>query len=751
MCERISLPLMDMPRNKMFEVPIRKRQGFEKWVRPLQLRQMTVTALHKLHEESVARYPFMSFIAGGQAWNYLSRTHKAFKLPEPIQRAAVSFSNMGVTFISGCSKTQEFKSFVLWIYEKVILSITQQLKASFLCKEDNSFCFQLYLNDKLFDDQKINIYDPVKCKVDFDAYEFVIYLTHNRYRINQTLFKFDFWNVYSPLPSTWFRDKTKEFVTSNYMLNEFGLALFNTILGEFRAEEKGFAVDLLRRELLKDYLIERGDLGTPPTDIDIRHDYGFYNYYMMIQKKYISLFQDTEAFSSHMVDHLYSLALKTIPEIKECFDAIEEEYVLLLRAHINAFVVYLSKVAKQYNIHNTIGISGGDAYRRWTDTVTKTADIDTKLLVPFEQPNLNDRVEQELVLLSLYMKNILFSPQNEHKPKVFEIMNKYTMTFNIPKTEFRLRRLEMLTSHVTLLSVDLRCSYTFKDKRYMYSISILDVPILDTPPYTKKYGYDPTKEFVRFPCHWTYSGNEELINEDFSHNKWPPFETAKLYLMSPLALKHDIEKVIYAQIEIYASGREIAGKRDKDKLRYNAICEACEYYTRHESNQMTQRTRVHGDVLSHLNEANVNTYAFFCAINYAVSEAAHLQHMNVKDLLENAITAYGVFNIMKNGPKTNMPYSLKAIQLNIQTLIDEQIDSALKRKNATVYCEKTQIFIDRLIDRSFIGQKYLGNMKQCMKTIEPEDFDFSQFLTEEESREHTRERPSVIDTLPILL
>jgi hypothetical protein len=123
----------------------------------------------------------------------------------------------------------------------------------------------------------------------------------------------------------------------------------------------------------------------------------------------------------------------------------------------------------------------------------------------------------------------------------------------------------------------------------------------------------------------------------------------------------------------------------------------------------------------------------------------------VKDLLENAITAYGVFNIMKNGPKTNMPYSLKAIQLNIQTLIDEQIDSALKRKNATVYCEKTQIFIDRLIDRSFIGQKYLGNMKQCMKTIEPEDFDFSQFLTEEESREHTRERPSVIDTLPILL
>ena len=155
---------------------------------------MTVSALHKLHKESVAHYPFMSFIAGGQAWNYLSRTHKAFKLPEPIQRAAVSFSNMDVTFISGCSKTQEFKSFVLWIYEKVILSITQQLKASFLCKEDNSFCFQLYLNDKLFDDQKINIYDPVKCKVDFDAYEFVIYLTH----------------------ISWFRDKTKEFVTSNY-------------------------------------------------------------------------------------------------------------------------------------------------------------------------------------------------------------------------------------------------------------------------------------------------------------------------------------------------------------------------------------------------------------------------------------------------------------------------------------------------------------------------------------------------------
>ena len=79
---------------------------------------------------------------------------------------------------------------------------------------------------------------------------------------------------------------------------------------------------------------------------------------------------------------------------------IEEKYVLKLRPQLNAFIVYLSKVLKQ----NYIGISGGDAYRRWTDTINKTADIDTKLYIPFEQPNLIDRIEQELIILSFYLK-----------------------------------------------------------------------------------------------------------------------------------------------------------------------------------------------------------------------------------------------------------------------------------------------------------------------------------------------------------
>ena len=727
MCERKSLPLMDMPRNEMFEGPIRKRYGFEKWVKSLHLRRTAISSLTKLNTTN-SIHKFMSFIAGGQAWNYFYKTHKDIHLTEDIQKAALSYSNIDITIISECNKTQEFKSFVLWVYEIMIGLIIEHLRTTFLCKEDknSNFCFQLYLNDKLFDIEKVNIYDPVKCKVDFDAYEFVIYLTYNKYRINQTLFKFDFWNISEHLPPEWFNEKKQEFVTDNYMLNVFGLALFNTILGEARAEEKGFAVDILRRDILKEYFIKRGDINRPPEDIALKTDYESYNYFMMIKQKYKSLFQDTKAYNAQMEDFIYSLALKTIPEFKTIFDSIEEKYVLKLRPQLNAFIVYLSKVLKQYHIRNYIGISGGDAYRRWTDTINKTADIDTKLYIPFEQPNLIDRIEQELIVLSFYLKKIWNT-----KNKEFKILDKYQIDFQLSKSDFRVRHIEIPGVDLKLFSIDIRCPYFFKDKRYSYSVAVLDIPIVEISQYTKKYGYDPTVEFVKFTCNWKYSDEKDKIDEDFRKNKWPPFEQAKLYVMSPLVLKHDIEKVIYAQIEIYASGREIAGKREKDKIRYNSICESCEYYMQHEKSTLENRTQVNDETLANLNEADVNTYAFFCAINYAVVYPLCLKNFNVRTFLENIIMSYGVFNILKIGLKTSLPYTINNIHKNIDTLIDSQEDSALKRKNATIYCQKTQEFIDRLVERSFIGKKYFENIKKCSKNIEPEDFDFSRFLTED--------------------
>ena len=35
------------------------------------------------------------------------------------------------------------------------------------------------------------------------------------------------------------------------------------------------------------------------------------------------------------------------------------------------------------------------------------------------------------------------------------------------------------------------------------------------------------------------------------------------------------------------------------------------------------------------------------------------------------------------------------------------------------------------MERSFIGKKYFENIKKCSKNVEPEDFDFSRFLTED--------------------
>ena len=112
---------------------------------------------------------------------------------------------------------------------------------------------------------------------------------------------------------------------------------------------------------------------------------------------------------------------------------------------------------KEYNPENFVGLSGGDTYRRWSDVVKKTADIDTKLYLPKKDKKVIDRLEQEFCMFCCHLKNNVFQPNAVQQYDV-HINNVPYIKFMIQNTSFRLRSFSKSIFPVNLYSIDARCT-----------------------------------------------------------------------------------------------------------------------------------------------------------------------------------------------------------------------------------------------------------------------------------------------------
>ena len=454
MCDKMVLKDMSVPAGVIFEEGIKSREAYKTFIDKYNLEKLINDAyvnyknnlVQDMHNTTV------TFIGGSQAWRYL-KNEPNFPVLDELEAASFNGTEFDIVFIWSTMYEDQYKEETVFIYEMFINHLISGLKkTSTLCQESDEFCLQLNLNGKKFNSIE-DINDTILGSHDIEAYVFTLLITHKEQVLEKIFFKIEIMNIYST-PTDLFQIQQKKLVHPNYYLNKYGLALFSYIFPKNYGRES-YNIDLVRVNVLKQLFKNQSLLDSHPKEFNFKADFSYYNYYMMIQNLYESFFKSTEIYKKHTSDQIQSTALKSVEVFKNGFDSLEERYVDILRPHLNAFIVYLSEVMKEYNPENFVGLSGGDTHRRWSDVVKKTADIDTKLYLPKKDKKVIDRLEQEFCMFCCHLKNNVFQPNAVQQYDV-HINNVPYLKFMIQNTSFRLRSFSKSIFPVNLYSINAR-------------------------------------------------------------------------------------------------------------------------------------------------------------------------------------------------------------------------------------------------------------------------------------------------------
>ena len=668
MCDKKEIKEMTMPMSVVFAEDILARTNYKNFIDKYNLEKIINNAYVNLKNNLGREMSeiLMTFIGGSQAWRYLKNENNFPELDE-LEASSFDGTEFDIFFIYSTSYEDQYQEITVFIYENFIEHIITELKnTSTLCQESDEFCLQLNINGEKFN-SVADIKETILGSNDIEAYIFTLVIMHKGEVLDKIFLRVEIMNIYST-PTDLFQIHQQKLVHPNYYLNKYGLAFFSHVFPR-NNRTASFNVNLIRIGVLKRLFKNQSLLEDQPREFNIKADFSYYNYYIIIQKIYESFFKKTEIYRESTYDSIQSTAFKSVDVFKNAFDSLEERYVDILRPHINAFVVYLSDVLKEFNPENFLGLSGGDTYRRWSDIVKKTADIDTKLYLPFRQRKLIARLQQELILFSCHLKYNIFT---EEFVKQFDVNidNKVRIQYMIQKTNFRLRCYTKTIFPVNLYSIDARCMYKINNKRYSYDYSCLDVPI-DTFKHIKKaFGFHTVPEYIPFPVNWIHKGDKSRMDIDIKNNGWVHYDKGRLFIPSPLLLKIDIEKIYSTRESIV--NRELGKKIPKDGIRYNAVLESCQFYEKSDADENYKKTVIDQKLMDALNVADLNTYLFMCSINKTKTTSFYLETIDKHAFILKVMKLFGMFKLdemMSKNFKYKLPFSFNTIEQKYKDLL----------------------------------------------------------------------------------
>ena len=720
MCDKMVLKDMSVPAGVIFEEGIKSREAYKTFIDKYNLEKLINDAyvnyknnlIQDIHNTTV------TFIGGSQAWRYL-KNEPNFPVLDELEAASFNGTEFDIVFIWSTMYEDQYKEETVFIYEMFINHLISGLKkTSTLCQESDEFCLQLNLNGKKFNSIE-DINDTILGSHDIEAYVFTLLITHKEQVLEKIFFKIEIMNIYST-PTDLFQIQQKKLVHPNYYLNKYGLALFSYIFPKNYGRES-YNNDLVRVNVLKKLFKNQSLLDSHPKEFNFKADFSYYNYYMMIQNLYESFFKSTEIYKKHTSDQIQSTALKSVEVFKNGFDSLEERYVDILRPHLNAFIVYLSEVMKEYNPENFVGLSGGDTYRRWSDVVKKTADIDTKLYLPKKDKKVIDRLEQEFCMFCCHLKNNVFQPNAVQQYDV-HINNVPYLKFMIQNTSFRLRSFSKSIFPVNLYSIDARCMYHINNKKYNYDYACLDLPV-DTFKHIKSnFGFHTITEYIPFPLQWVYVGDKNLMEADIKNNDWVHYDKCRIFVPSPKLLKIDVE-IMYNDRR-QTINRELGNKRPKDSVRYDAITEACDFFKQSREDEDYKKTRIEQNVLDMLNICDLNTYLLLWSMNKTKTSSYYIDSFDKHTFVFKAIKMYGMFKLEKLISRTfkyKIPFSFQTVEQMYKTFVESKLDPAKKQKRISKYCRAVKKFAKRLLEESKYDEQFMSQFINCKQLLKLHD------------------------------
>lgn len=265
---------------------------------------------------------------------------------------------------------------------------------------------------------------------------------------------------------------------------------------------KGVNIDRIRYNLLTEILSQVNQV-IPGDFIDL----------------YIRLFKSNTGFDKKILSNIILHSLKT--QGIDIEEIIQLKVTETLRGYVNTFISLLNMELIQ-NGYGNLFIVGGDAMRRYTDKITKTADIDTKVFIP-ESSNktrsggkrFNEILDFILVRLckfSISLKNKL----GELFASLEQINQDVIIDYS--KTKIRPRLIEANENFmVNLFSLDVRCYYSYRGNYNNVTYAVLDMAIIrETQEPVNTIPPVASREFLLHDLNNTYNTQSLALGRYFS-------------------------------------------------------------------------------------------------------------------------------------------------------------------------------------------------------------------------------------------
>jgi hypothetical protein len=281
-------------------------------------------------------------------------------------------------------------------------------------------------------------------------------------------------------------------------LTNLGLLTFSYLTTTNRNDEMGLNVDKYRQDafIKTEFKENREQIA---------------KFFYTLLEVYKVLFIDRKEFNIFFVEKIESLISNNkVNAYSEFIDFVERWVVSKFRPCINSFIKEFNSELTPYGIK--LFVAGGDAMRRYDDSITVTKDIDTKLYITGAEitaglskedfkKNVVELIVKHIVKLRNYMQENLASILSEHsmlKKHITYAENDYKFEFtlltNDDKNNDQVRTREILKNEnfpVDLYSIDYRAKLTVTsikkdDKKPIsvtknFDISLLDVVLQDNP------------------------------------------------------------------------------------------------------------------------------------------------------------------------------------------------------------------------------------------------------------------------------
>jgi hypothetical protein len=289
------------------------------------------------------------------------------------------------------------------------------------------------------------------------------------------------------IPSLLGRQHNKKLALNK--LNEAGVIAFSYLYPTNKSTQYGFDIDKEFRDIfLKKRYIEQNLLKA--------------EFYKELLKQYKAIYPEkTKAYNLFLVENIETMINSySAPYYDGFVDFINKWVISMFRPAINAFIKQINEELQVYGVK--LFIAGGDAMRRYSNDISFSKDIDTKLYIAniYNGKSLPEKKQIKQDIIDIITRNIvkLKFYIERNLLKIFDSNNlKYTYQDTTymahivqqPKTgSHQLRTREIRNNGifpVDLYSIDFRIkilvinNQTNETKKYNYDISLLDVVLQD--------------------------------------------------------------------------------------------------------------------------------------------------------------------------------------------------------------------------------------------------------------------------------